>query len=84
MYSDYTENSALVVMETLCEVAIQRLGEVHTGLRLGDLRETYHSEKLDVDGTITLKWIFTRMDGETWTGMLSIKIGTGCGLLIML
>jgi hypothetical protein len=51
MYSGYTENSALVVMETLCEVAIQRLGEVHTGLRMGDLRERYHSEKLDVDGT---------------------------------
>jgi hypothetical protein len=59
------------------------LGQVHTELRREDLRERDHSEKLGVDGTITLKWIFTRWDGETWIGLLSIVIGAGGGLLRM-
>jgi hypothetical protein len=34
-----------------------------------------------VDGRIILKWIFKTWDGETWTGLSSLRIGTGGGLL---
>jgi len=50
-------------------------------VRRGELRERDHSEKLGVDGTITLKWFFTRWDVEAWNGLLLLMIGTGGGLL---
>jgi len=40
-----------------------------------------HVQDLDVDGKIILKWIFKRWNEETWTGLLRLRIGTGCGLL---
>jgi len=38
-------------------------GEVHTGIRYRNLRERDHLENLRVDGRITLKWIFKKLDG---------------------
>jgi hypothetical protein len=38
-------------------------GEVHTGLRWGNVREGDHLEDTGVDGRIILKWIF-----EKWVG----------------
>ena len=35
----------------------------------------------DVDRRIILKCIFFKRDGETWTGLLSFRIGTGGGCL---
>jgi hypothetical protein len=35
----------------------------------------------DVDGRVILKQIFKKWDGETWTGLLWLRIGTGGGLL---
>jgi hypothetical protein len=49
---------------------------VHAGFRWGDLRERDHFEDLCVDGTIILKWIFKKWDGEAWTGLISLRIGT--------
>jgi hypothetical protein len=56
-------------------------GEVHTGFWWGDPRGKGHVQDLDVDGKIILKWIFKRWNEETWTGLLRLRIGTGCGLL---
>jgi hypothetical protein len=39
-----------------------------------------HLEDLGVDGRI-LKWIFKKWDGEAWTGLIWLRIGTGGGLL---
>jgi len=33
-------------------------------------------EDLEVDRSITLKWIFMKCDGEAWTGMAWFRIGT--------
>jgi len=49
---------------------------VHTGFREGD-----DMEDLDVDGRIILKWILKKQDGEAWTGLIWLKIGTGGGCL---
>jgi hypothetical protein len=44
-------------------------GDVHTVLWWGNLRERDHLEDLDIDGRITLKWIFKKWEGA-WTGLI--------------
>ena len=56
-------------------------GQLHTGFWWEDPRKKVHVQDLGVDGEIILKWIFKRWNEETWTGLLWIRIGTGCGLL---
>jgi hypothetical protein len=34
-----------------------------------------------IDERIILKWIFKKWDGEAWTGLIRLRIGTGGGLL---
>ena len=50
--------------------------EVHTEFWLGDLRERSHLEDLTVDVRIILKLIFKKWDGETYTGLIGLRIGT--------
>ena len=56
-------------------------GEVHTGFWWGEPREKNHLEDLDVDGTIIIKRIFKKWDGEVWIELIWLRIGTGGGLL---
>jgi hypothetical protein len=36
-----------------------------------------HFEDPDIDGSIILKRIFNKRDGEAWTGLIWLSIGTG-------
>ena len=55
--------------------------EVRTGDWRGELRERDNMEDLDVDGKMILKCIFRKWDGQAWTGLIWLRIGTGGGLL---
>jgi hypothetical protein len=47
----------------------------------GDLMERDHLEELGVDGKVILEWMFKKWDGESWTGLLWLRIWTGGGHL---
>jgi hypothetical protein len=42
-----------------------------------NLRKGEPLEGLGVDGRIILKWILNKRYGETWTGLIWLRIGTG-------
>jgi len=64
-------------------VASMRRGETYTGFRWGNLRERDHVEDPDVDGTITLRWIFRKWNVGAWTGSIWLRIGAVGGHLRM-
>jgi len=47
----------------------------------GDLRERDHLKDPAVDWRVILKWNFKKWDGESWTRLIWIRIGTGGELL---
>jgi len=51
------------------------------GVYRGDLRERDHLEDLGVDENVISQWMFKKCDGEAWTGLIWLRIGTGGGLL---
>jgi hypothetical protein len=52
---------------------------VQTGFRWGYLRERDHLEGLNVNGSIIIKWIVKKWDGEALTGLLWLRTVTGAG-----
>jgi hypothetical protein len=46
-----------------------------TGFYGGNLRERDHLEERGVDGRIILGWIFSKWDGEAWTGLIWLRTG---------
>jgi len=52
---------------------------VYTGFWWGNLGERDQLGYPGVEGRIILKWIFDKWDGEAWTGLLWLRIGTGGG-----
>jgi len=57
---------------------VTRMGEgrVHTGFWWGDVIER---EELGLDGTVIIKWIFKKWDGDTMTVSSWLSIGKGGG-----
>jgi len=53
---------------------------IHTKLWVGDLRERCHLEDVGAFGTIILKWILNKWDGEICTGLIGLRVGTDGGL----
>ena len=54
---------------------------MYTGLWEGHLNERDNVEDLGLDGRIILKLIFKKRDGNAWTGLVWLRIGTGGGRL---
>jgi hypothetical protein len=50
--------------------------EVRTGVWWRDLMEGNHLEDLGLDGIIILNCIFKKWDGEAWTELMCLRIGT--------
>jgi hypothetical protein len=49
---------------------------VHTWFWWGDLVARDHLEDLGIDRRIILEWIFTKWNGEAWTGLFRLSRGT--------
>jgi hypothetical protein len=62
-------------------VALWGTGDVHTGFWRGDLTKRDHLEDLIIGWRIILKWVFKKWNGETWIGLIWLRIGRGGGLL---
>jgi hypothetical protein len=53
-------------------------GEVYTGFWWGNLMVRGHLEDPGVDGRTILRWIFRKWDVGVWTGLIWLRIKTGC------
>jgi hypothetical protein len=49
----------------------------------GNLRGIDYVEYLGVEGRIILRWIFGKWNGEAWTGLIWLRIGTVVGPLCL-
>ena len=49
---------------------------MRVGVWWGYLSERDDLEDLDVDGKITVKWIFKKWNWEMWTGFIWLRLGT--------
>ena len=47
----------------------------------GNLKEIDHVKYPGVDEMIILRWIFGKWNGEVWTGLIRLRVGTRVGLL---
>jgi hypothetical protein len=74
---------------TLCNIRYRRFGRpgmwhvwgrgaVYRKFWLGGPREGQHWEGVGVEGMMILKWICRNWDGETWSGLIWLRIGHSC------
>jgi len=54
---------------------------VHTGLCWGIVRERDHLGKAGVDGKIIVRWIVSKQDVGSWTGLIWLRRVRGRGHL---
>jgi hypothetical protein len=59
------------------------MGEVHTGFRWGNLRETDFLEDPGINGRMILRWVFRKWDVGVWTLSIWLRIQTGGRHLLM-
>jgi hypothetical protein len=60
---------------------VRETGEVHKGFCWRDLRKTDHLEDTGLDSRRIMKRIRKKWDEGAWTGLISLRIGTGGGRL---
>jgi hypothetical protein len=63
---------------------LRKVGHLaHMGERRGAYREGHCLDDPGIDGRIISEWIFKQWDGEgdAWTGLIWLRIGTGGRLL---
>jgi hypothetical protein len=77
MYS--TPNVIRIIKQRRMRWAVY-VAKVHTGFWWGNPKERDNLEDRGIDWWIILKWIF-RKGVEAWTGLISVRTGTGGGLL---
>ena len=63
---------------------VWRKGEVCTRFWWGNLRGRDHWGDQDIDGRITLRWVFGKWEGVVGTEWSWLRIGTGDGPLCVL
>jgi hypothetical protein len=49
------------------------------GFGEGNHTKRDHMEDLSTNGRIISRWLLKNWDGETWTGLIWLRIGTGVG-----
>jgi hypothetical protein len=54
---------------------------MHIGYWWESHKERNHQDDLDVCGSIISKWIFERLGGVVWTGLIWLGIRASVGLL---
>jgi len=57
------------------------VGEAYTGFWCGNMRERDHLGYQGIDGSIILRWTFSKLIVLAWTGLSWISIGTDGGHL---
>jgi hypothetical protein len=57
---------------------VARIGEGKGAYRIlvGNQRERDHVEDPGIDGKIILRWIFRKLGGRAWIGLIWLRIGT--------
>jgi hypothetical protein len=70
----------VIIVRNFCPLLYLN-GEVAHRVLLRHLRERDHLKDVGVDGRVILKLIFDKGDGEAWTGLIWLRIGTGRELL---
>jgi hypothetical protein len=48
-----------------------------------NLKGRDHLEALGVDERILLKWILKKSVGRAWTGLLWLRVGASCGVMLL-